>query len=141
MTIPGANTVEHFYPRSLGALESIVADTAGFFARHGIDPGLRTAVDLAIEELFVNMVKYNRGTTHDIRIGMRAQGGGIEVELTDFDVERFDPTRAAPPDLDAPLDQREPRGLGIYLVLQVVDSIRYEFRDRQSRITFSKGVG
>jgi anti-sigma regulatory factor (Ser/Thr protein kinase) len=132
--------VERFYPRSLDALEAIVADTATFFAEHRIDPEWRTCVDLAIEELFVNMVTYNRGTERDIRIVMRAAGKGIEVELTDFDVERFDPTRAAPIDLEAPLAEREPRGLGIYLVLQVVDSIRYEYRDRESRITFSKGA-
>ena len=129
------------YPRSLEALQSIVADTELFFSQHGIDPGLRTAVDLAIEELFVNMVKYNRGTERAIELEMQPKGKGIEVSLTDFDVDRFDPTRAPVVDIDAPLALREPRGLGIYLVLQVVDTIRYEYRDRQSHITFTKGVG
>lgn len=132
--------MNRMYPRSLSALQDIVADTADFFARHGIDPGLRTAVDLAIEELFVNMVKYNRGTQHEIALEMHAKGRGVEVNITDFDVDRFDPTRAPAVDINAPLAEREPRGLGIYLVLQVVDTIRYEYRNRQSHITFSKGV-
>jgi anti-sigma regulatory factor (Ser/Thr protein kinase) len=131
--------MEKHYPRSLDALEAIVADTAAFFAQHGLDPAMRTAVDLAIEELFVNMVIYNRGTEREIRITMQPRGAGLEVSLTDFDVERFDPTRAAAVDIEAPLAEREPRGLGIFLVLQVVDSIRYQYQDRESRITFTKG--
>ena len=130
--------MECHYPRSIAALERIVADTAAFFTAQGIDPGLRTAVDLAIEELFVNMVRYNRGTQREIRLQMRPHGKGIEVQLTDFEVDRFDPTRAAPVDINVPLAERETRGLGIYLVLQVVDSIHYEYRDRESRITFRK---
>ena len=130
--------MEQLYPREIGALERIVADTAAFFAAHGIDPSLRTAVDLAIEELFVNMVTYNRGTKREIRMQMRPHGKGVEVQLTDYEVDRFDPTRAAPLDVNAPLADRETRGLGIYLVLQVVDSIHYEYRNRESRITFRK---
>jgi len=128
------------YPRSLGALEQIVADTERFFADNGIDESLRTVVDLAVEELFVNMVKYNPEATRDIQLEMAPCEGGVEVSLTDFDVERFDPTRAPAVDIDAPIEQREPRGLGLYLVLQMVDSIQYSYRDRQSRITFSKRV-
>jgi anti-sigma regulatory factor (Ser/Thr protein kinase) len=128
------------YPRSLDALSSIVEDTAGFFGRHGIDPVLRMPVDLAIEELFVNMVKYDRETAQDILIEMRPRGSGVEVSLTDFEVDRFDPTHPPPVDVDAPLEQRRPGGLGLFLVLKMVDTIQYEYRNRQSRITFSKGV-
>ena len=133
--------MECHYPRSIAALERIVADTAAFFTAQGIDPGLRTAVDLAIEELFVNMVTYNHGTQREIRLRMRPYGKGVEVQLTDFEVDRFDPTCAPIADVTAPLAGRETRGLGIYLVLQVVDSIHYEYRNRQSHITFTKGVG
>ena len=61
---------------------------------------------------------------------------GVEVSLTDYDVERFDPREVAPVDVDAPLDDRAPGGLGLYLVLKMVDSIHYEYRNRQSKITF-----
>jgi anti-sigma regulatory factor (Ser/Thr protein kinase) len=62
--------------------------------------------------------------------------GGIEVSLTDFDVDRFDPTVRRDIDVDAPLAERTPGGLGVYLVLKMVDSIHYEYHDRQSKITF-----
>jgi anti-sigma regulatory factor (Ser/Thr protein kinase) len=65
---------------------------------------------------------------------------GIEVSLTDFDVERFDPTVAGDLDIDAPLSERTPGGLGLYLVLKMADSIHYEYQDRKSKLTFTNRV-
>ena len=79
------------YARNLDELERIVADTESCFVEHGIDISLRGAVDLAIEELLVNMVKYNRETWRDIALEIHPMDGGIQVSLTDYDVERFDP--------------------------------------------------
>ena len=84
----------------------------------------------------VNMVTYNIETKEDILIRMVPHDHGIEVSLTDYDVERFDPTSAGSVDVEAPLDERTPGGLGLYLVLKMVDSIHYEYRNRQSKITF-----
>jgi anti-sigma regulatory factor (Ser/Thr protein kinase) len=124
------------FSRSFDEIAHLVAETEHFFADEGVNPGLRTAVDLCIEELFVNMVKYNKETTSDIELGMKSVPGGIEVSLTDFDVERFDPTVSRDVDTDAPLAERTPGGLGVYLVLKMVDSIHYQYHDRQSKITF-----
>ena len=124
------------FKRSFGEITRIVEATENFFAKEGIDRSLRTPVDLCIEELFVNMVNYNKQTARDIEIAMKPIPGGLEVSLTDFDVERFDPTEPRPVDIDAPLNARTPGGLGVYLVLKMVDSIHYEYHDRQSKITF-----
>ncbi len=124
--------------RSLDELQAIVAATDLFFSERGIDPALRLPVDLSIEELFVNLVKYNRGTDHDIRLRLDWIGDAVEVTLTDYGVEPYDPTRAPEPDMDAPLAARRPDGMGLYLVSKMVDAIHYEYRNRESRITFIK---
>jgi len=124
------------FKRSFDELRNIVAMTEAFFREEGLDPGLRNVVDLATEELFVNMVTYNTESNEDILIQMSEHKLGLEVSLTDYDVERFDPTSAATVDVEAPLDERTPGGLGLYLVIKMVDSIHYEYRNRQSRITF-----
>jgi len=110
--------------------------TEQFFAEEDIDPSLRYVVDLAVEELFVNMVTYNVETDKEILIQMSAHEHGVEVSLTDFDVERFDPTEVGPIDVEASAEVRVPGGLGLYLVLKMVDSIHYEYRNRKSKITF-----
>jgi anti-sigma regulatory factor (Ser/Thr protein kinase) len=124
------------FKRSFDELKEIVALTDRFFAENDIDQSLRYIVDLAVEELFVNMVTYNVESNEDILIQMSPHEHGVEVSLTDFDVERFDPTEVSPVDIDAGVEVRVPGGLGLYLVLKMVDSIHYEYRNRQSKITF-----
>ena len=124
------------FKRNFDELKNIVTMTESVFQELGMNPALRNIVDLATEELFVNMVTYNTETNEDILIEMAPHPLGLEVRLTDYDVERFDPTRAASVDVDAPLNERSPGGLGLYLVMKMVDSIHYEYRNRQSKITF-----
>ena len=128
------------YKRSFDQIQEIVADTDFFFAENQIDDSLRMKVDLSVEELFVNMVSYNTETDKDILIEMRRIERGIEISLTDSNVERFDPRLAGDVDTDAPLSERAPGGLGLYLVLKMADSIHYEYHDRKSKITFTNRV-
>jgi anti-sigma regulatory factor (Ser/Thr protein kinase) len=124
------------FGRSLNELQNIVDFTDDFFDTHTIDSSVRYIVDLCIEELFVNMVTYDTETNEDILIEISQHEHGVQVSLTDFDVERFDPRDAPPVDVDAPIEQRTPGGLGLYLVLKMVSSIHYEYRNRTSKITF-----
>lgn len=124
------------FDRHLDELKTIVAFTDRFFAQERIDPSMRYIVDLCVEELFVNMITYNTETEARILIEMRPLEHGVEVSLTDFDVKRFDPRAIKPVDPNAPLAQRTPGGLGLYLVMKMADSIHYEYWNRTSRFTF-----
>jgi anti-sigma regulatory factor (Ser/Thr protein kinase) len=66
--------------------------------------------------------------------------GGVEVCLVDRDVDEFDVTRGPAVDVGAPLEAREPGGLGLYLIRKMVDTItyRYDAQVRESRISFRK---
>ena len=124
--------------REINVLERIVDQTSQFFETEGISQELKFVVDLAMEELFVNMVKYNTETDKQIAIELLSLPQGIEVSLTDFDVEKFNPTTRVEVDIEAPAQARTPGGLGIFLVLKMVDSIYYEYKNRVSKITFRK---
>lgn len=128
------------YRRSFDEIKNIVADTERFFAEENIDASLRLKVDLSIEELFVNMVTYDTETNRNILIEMNPIDDGIEVSLSDFDVEPFDPTHPRDIDIDAPITERNPGGLGLFLVLKMADSINYRYHDRTSTITFRNCV-
>ena len=58
------------FKRSFDELKNIVTMTEEFFGTEGLQPVLRNVVDLATEELFVNMVSYNTETSEDILIQM-----------------------------------------------------------------------
>ena len=126
------------YSRSFHELNNIVEMTAKFFSDFDIDASLRNGVDLVIEELFVNMVNYNKNTVEKILIELTPFENGIQVSLTDYDSDRFDPTLYESADVNAALEDRNPGGLGLFLVLKMVDSIDYSYHNRQSKITFTR---
>ena len=127
------------FSRSFDEIQNIVAFTDRFFKEQEIDGSVRYVVDLCVEELFVNMVTYDTETDADITVEMVPHNGGVQVSLTDYNVERFDPRNVPKVDVDAPIEQREPGGLGLYLVSKMVDSIHYDYHDRTSKITFVAG--
>lgn len=129
--------MEQSFPRSLDELNAIVAFTEAFFEVEGIAPGLRNGVDLCIEELFVNMVTYNTETSLPISLELAKTERGVRITLTDHDVDRFDPHAVPPVDVEAPVEERVPGGLGLYLVMKMASAIHYEYRDRTSKITLS----
>ena len=88
------------------------------------------------------MVKYSTMSSAAVRIDLARIDGGVEVTLTDYDVEPFDVTQAPDVDIQLPIEQRKPGGLGLHLIRRLVDSIEYEYsrESRQSRITFRKTV-
>lgn len=132
-------TVARAFRPSFDALAELVAFTAAAFEQEGIDRGLLTVVDFALEELFTNVVKYGDSRA-DIRVELRAIPGGVEGCLTAEGVADFDVTKAPSADTHLPLEQRQPGGLGLQLTRQLVDSIEYEYQDtqRRSRVTFRK---
>jgi serine/threonine-protein kinase RsbW len=130
------------FGRSFESIERIFEFTSDFFARSQVDPRLLAAVDLVVEELFTNMVKYGRSADPgtQVRIEMARVDGGVEVTLTDAGVEPFDVTQAPDADTNLPIEQRRPGGLGLHLIRRLVDSWEYAYskEKRESRITFRK---
>ena len=129
-----------FFERRIDSLQKIVEFTEAAFARLGIDPDLQQAIDFTVEELFTNMVKYSRMSQAEVRLDLARIDGGVEATLTDFDVDRFDPTEAPDAEVNLPIEERTPGGLGLHLIRRLVDSIEYHYSEetRQSRTTFRK---
>ncbi len=128
------------FERSVRSLDAIVALTDRFFEAERIDPGHRFAVDLAIEELFTNLVKHQPDGAGGILVSLERNGDRLTIEIRDFDVDRFDPTTIEEVDVDRPIEQIEPGGLGLHLVRRFMDGIRYRYRNRTSTITLTKNL-
>ena len=135
-----STAVHRSFERSFDSIEGIFGFTSEVFASQQIDPELLPVVDLAVEELFTNMVKYSTMSSAAVRIDLAKVDDGVEVTLTDYDVEPFDVTQAPDVNIELPIEQRKPGGLGLHLIRRLVDSIEYEYsrENRQSRTTFRK---
>src|SRR5262245_3299867 len=86
------------FRRELGSLESLVTFTAAFFDAHGIDASHRFDVDLIIEELFTNCVKYHPEGAAEIRVALDWSPPMLTIVLRDDDVQAFDITQV--PEVD-----------------------------------------
>jgi len=124
--------------RTIGSLASLSAFVDGFASRHRISADASFDLQLALEELFTNTVKYHPEGTDTILVRLEREGMNVRAMIQDFEVEAWDVTRAPEPDLDAPLETRRPGGFGLHLVRKVTDDLRYEYRNRSSTITVTK---
>jgi serine/threonine-protein kinase RsbW len=117
------------FPREMASLEAIVAFVREFIAREGLDERAAYDIDLVLEELFTNLVKYGRGARSDVEISLQRGAQGVTAELREFDADPFDPTLLPEVDVHRPIAERRPGGLGVHFIRQLTRSFEYDHRD------------
>jgi anti-sigma regulatory factor (Ser/Thr protein kinase) len=124
------------FPNNLPALSHATEQAMAFLTQHGINGQAAYAINLAIEELATNILKYGYDDTAEHFIGLQAEVQPHKVVLVlEDDGHEFNPLQAPPPDLSLSMDEREPGGLGICLVRQFSEHVNYERRDGKNRLT------
>ncbi len=126
------------FTKAVSSLSEIFAFIDEHVAGTGISPAGVYAMYFVVEELFTNMVKYAAASAEDVTIAVGIDGSRLTIQLTDHNVEPFDPANAPKVDPSTPLQERRIGGLGIQLVQQMVDDLQYSYADRCSTITITK---
>ena len=129
------------FDRSIDSVAKVYEFTESVLVAGDISDADRFPVHLAMEELFVNMVHYYPDNDNAIELEVDVADGVASVTMTDIDVDPFDVTQSRNVDIDAPLDDRTPGGLGLHLIQTMVDNLEYDWEDRRSTIRFTKGKG
>ena len=93
-------------------------------------------VNLALEELGLNIMDYGYdGGPCDIDIVLTSDDDAVTIEIIDG-APAFDPLHDAPtPDLDAAIEDRRIGGLGVHLVHNLMDEVRYRREDGKNHLT------
>ncbi len=120
------------------SLENLYRLVDSFCKRHILDDRTSFALNLVAEELFTNILKYTPESNRDILVNLVLKKEQIILELTAFDVEKFDITQQPEVNINLSLEDRKTGGLGLHLVRQMVDEIHYEYQNRESKITLIK---
>ncbi len=126
------------FKRDLNSLDGIFKFIKKFSAKTGLDESVVFTINLVVEELFTNIVKYTSENSNEILLQLKKNEDDLIIHLTDFDVDPFDITKTAEVDTKQSLEERRVGGLGIHLVKQMIDKIEYEYKDRQSKIILIK---
>lgn len=106
----------------------------------GCPQRLRMQIDLAIEEIFVNIACYaykaNKGKAW-IRAEVKGEPKTLYVTLRDRGVP-YDPLKKEDPDITLSAEERGIGGLGIFLTKKMMDDVKYEYKNGQNILTLQK---
>ena len=96
-------------------------------------------IDIAIEEIFVNIAHYAYPEAEGEAVISVDSGEGPSVTIT-FEDEGipYDPLKNEDPDITLSADDRPIGGLGIFMVKKSMDEVSYEYKDGKNRLTIKK---
>lgn len=104
-----------------------------------LPPALVPSLNLALEEALSNVIFYafENGTENLISIEFSLKGKEMTVVVSD-EGKPYDPTRKEDPDIRLSVEDRPIGGLGIFLIRQIMDDVKYCREDRKNRLTLVK---
>jgi serine/threonine-protein kinase RsbW len=112
-------------------LKIVMTTLTQFFEAHHVPHRAAYAANLAVDELVVNVIRYAYvdDNTHTIRLDLAIRGEQIILRIVD-DGRPFDPRTG--PALDLNAEERQAGGMGLLLVLDMVDVLTYERVDERN---------
>lgn len=97
-------------------------------------------IQLAIEEVFVNIAHY----AYEEETGMAEVSVSIEENEVIISFEdsgrKFNPLENETPDISLGIEEKNIGGLGIFLTLQIMDNVEYEYSNGKNILTMKKDL-
>lgn len=99
-------------------------------------------VDLAVEEIFVNIASYAYSpNTGDVTLYCTLRKMPPQITLIFQDSGRpYNPLTREIPDITLPAKERKIGGLGVFLVKRVMDTVSYCFQEGKNILTITKDL-
>ncbi len=119
-----------------------VNDFIHSFLPAACDAMILNQIDLAAEEIFVNIAHYSGADQAQIFAGYHVGGDGSGVLTIVFkdSGKEFNPLEREDPDLTLSAEERSIGGLGIFLTKKFMDSVDYEFVDGKNVLKITKKI-
>ena len=106
-----------------------------------LSPDIVFNLNLVLEEAVVNIINYAylKEDHESIYLSAKMHEGSIVLVLTDTGKE-FDPTAVPEADVTLSADDRQIGGLGIFLIRQIMNEVKYERIEGKNVLTLEKKV-
>ena len=106
------------------------------------DEMLLNQIDLAVEEIFINIAHYSGAAEALVSCGYHISGDGSGILMVAFkdDGKPFNPLARPDPDITLNAEERKIGGLGIYLTKKFMDSVEYEYVDGMNILKITKKI-
>lgn len=126
------------FTRSINELENIFSFLEVNGERFHMNERNLHDLELSVEEIFTNMVRHNSSSDQAIEISIELDDGQILTCLTDHEDTPFDFTQLGEIDFEEYIAKKKSGGLGIFLVKELMDEVRFEHLNGKSKITIIK---
>lgn len=123
---------------NLTELSRLVVALEQFAAEQHLSHATLDNLNLVLEEMFVNIVRYGDCEGQPIVIEVESQNGNVTARISD-NGSYFNPLDYSPSNCAAFLDEWRVGGLGIYLVKQLTDEATYVREGEQNIMTVKLG--
>jgi serine/threonine-protein kinase RsbW len=113
-----------------------------FWAAAGLPAAQSHAFELALEEVFMNVVMHGSpaGTVPRVEVSLGlSDGGGVTMTVED-DGPEFDPLSLPAPDVTSGVHERRIGGYGVFLLRQMMDAVSYQRVGGRNRLSMGKRV-
>ncbi len=96
-------------------------------------------MQLAVDEACTNIITHGYADTDPglILLDVEIRSDRLIISITDFG-QSFEPDSAAVPDVNAPADEREAGGFGLFFIRQSVDEMNYRVTENGNIMTLTK---
>ncbi|HSF59020.1 MAG TPA: SpoIIE family protein phosphatase [Candidatus Binatia bacterium] len=131
--------VEIKLSNKLSELDRVNQTLAAFARRRGLAAKVVHDLNLALEEILINIISYGYTDKrdHEITVRLRTEPGEVGIDVED-DGQPFNPLEVPEPDTTTPLEERKVGGLGIHLVRKLMDGLEYKRLNDRNLLTIKK---
>jgi len=126
---------------NLSELDTLEEKLDQFCAQLGLTNKCLCEINLALEELFTNIISYGYSDDdeHWVRFTLSYQNGTITMRIED-DGMPFNPIDVKEPDIQCPIEDRKIGGLGIHLIKKIMDEMIHRRRANKNILVLKKAL-
>jgi serine/threonine-protein kinase RsbW len=135
------NNLSFKLKNNISELDKLGRKLSTFGNKIGLSKKCIFQINLALDELFTNIVSYGfpDESPQWISVALSHVNGKIRVEMEDTGIP-FDPASAETPDPITEIENCKVGGLGLHLVKKIMDEITYQRCDEKNITTLVKNI-